>query len=83
MGAKGRRFCIQKKCPKFQKTPGFFSCETCDVKCSKESKYHTRFARPNPEKFTKVYKSLQKNATANNALTYEFSKNICYDEFAT
>ena len=79
MGAKGRRFCIQKKCPKCQKTPGFFSCETCDVKCSKESKYHTRFARPNPEKFTKVYKSLQKNATADNALIYKCPKNICDD----
>ena len=60
--------------------PDFFSCEACDVKCCNEYKYHTRFPTPKRKKFTKVYISLQKNATANNALTYEYSKNNCYDD---
>jgi Fe-S-cluster-containing dehydrogenase component len=62
------------------KNAGFFSCEVCDVKCSNKYNYQVRYATPKPEKFTKVYISLQKNATANNALTYEYSKNNCYDD---
>ena len=57
-----------------------FSCEACNFKCYKEYNYKSHLATPKHVKFTKVYKSLQKNATANNAITYEFSKNICYDE---
>ena len=78
--SEGRHFCLQKNVQKCQKMPDFFSCEAYDVKCSKESKYHTHLTTPKPEKFTKVYTSLQKNAAANNALRREYSKNICYDE---
>ena len=52
----------------------FFLCESCHFKCSKESEYTRHLATLKHQKFTKVYKSLQKNATADNALICECSK---------
>ena len=52
----------------------FFLCESCHFKCSKESEYTRHLATLKHQKFTKVYKSLQKNATADNALRCECSK---------
>jgi len=52
----------------------FFICEACHFKCSKESEYNRHLATLKHEKFTKVYKSLQKNAAADNALSCECSK---------
>jgi len=52
----------------------FFLCEACHFKCSKESEYNRHLATLKHKKFTKVYNSLQKNATADNALICECSK---------
>ena len=52
----------------------FFLCESCHFKCSKESEYTRHLVTLKHQKFTKVYKSLQKNATADNALICECSK---------
>ena len=52
----------------------FFSCEVCDFKCYKESDYNRHLSTLKHQKFTKVYTSLQKNATADNALRCECSK---------
>jgi hypothetical protein len=52
---------------------GFF-CEACNFKCYKEYNYNAHLATPKHAKFTKVYKSLQKNADIDNALTCKCSK---------
>ena len=53
------------------KNAGFFLCEICDFKCSKESNYQVHLATLKHEKFTKVYK---KNALTENALRCDCSK---------
>lgn len=52
----------------------FFLCEACDFKCSKESDYNRHLVTLKHENGVKVYKSVQKNATAYNALICECSK---------
>ncbi len=52
----------------------FFICEACDFKCSKESDYNRHLVTLKHENSVKVYKSVQKNATAYNALICECSK---------
>jgi hypothetical protein len=52
---------------------GFF-CEPCGFKCCKESEYIRHLSTPKHAKFTKVYKSLQKNSEPGNALTCKCSK---------
>jgi hypothetical protein len=51
-----------------------FSCEPCGFKCCKESEYIRHLSTPKHAKFTKVYKSLQKNSEPGNALTCKCSK---------
>ena len=53
------------------KNAGFFLCEICDFKCSKESNYQVHLATPKHQKFTKVYK---KNTVTDNALRCDCSK---------
>jgi hypothetical protein len=57
----------KKKCQEF-------FCEPCGFKCYKEYNYNTHLATPKHAKFTKVYKSLQKNADPDNALKCKCSK---------
>jgi hypothetical protein len=51
-----------------------FSCEACNFKCCKESNYKVHLLTPKHAKFTKVYKSIQKNAEPINALSCECLK---------
>jgi hypothetical protein len=51
-----------------------FSCEPCGFKCCKESEYIRHLSTPKHAKFTKVYKSLQKNSEPGNALKCKCSK---------
>ena len=51
-----------------------FYCDVCSFTCYKESEFNRHIATPKHEKFTKVYKSLQKNATTENALKCKCSK---------
>ena len=51
-----------------------FSCEACNFKCYKEYNYKSHLATPKHAKFTKVYKSLQKNAEPVSALICKCSK---------
>ena len=46
------------------KNAGFFLCEICDFKCSKESNYQAHLATLKHEKFTKVYKKCLKTENA-------------------
>ena len=52
-----------------------FTCEACKFKCYKEYNYKAHLATPKHQKFTKVYQSLQKNATLSNSLVCVCSKN--------
>jgi hypothetical protein len=51
-----------------------FTCEACKFKCYKEYNYKAHLATPKHQKFTKVYQSLQKNATSSNSLVCVCSK---------
>ena len=53
------------------KNAGFFICEDCHFKCSKESNYQAHLITLKHQKFTKVYK---KNTVTDNALRCECSK---------
>lgn len=53
------------------KNAGFFICEACHFKCSKESNYQAHLITLKHQKFTKVYK---KNTVTDNALKCECSK---------
>lgn len=56
-----------------KKPPGFY-CEACNFKCCKEYNYNVHLATPKHEKFTKVYKSLQKDNDPKYILVCECSK---------
>ena len=56
-----------------KKPPGFY-CEACNFKCYKEYNYNVHLATPKHEKFTKVYKSLQKDIDPKYILVCECSK---------
>jgi hypothetical protein len=56
-----------------KKPPGFY-CEACNFKCYKEYNYNVHVATPKHQKFTKVYKSLQKDINPKYILVCECSK---------
>jgi len=56
-----------------KKCQGFF-CEPCGFKCYKEYNFKAHLATPKHDKFTKVYKSLQKNAEPESSLVCKCSK---------
>ena len=56
-----------------KKPPGFY-CEACNFKCYKEYNYNVHVATPKHQKFTKVYKSLQRDINPKYILVCECSK---------
>jgi hypothetical protein len=56
-----------------KKPPGFY-CEACNFKCYKDSDFKRHLATPKHQKFTKVYKSLQKDNDPKYILVCECSK---------
>jgi hypothetical protein len=63
---------------KLSKNISGFTCEACNFKCYKEYNYKAHLATPKHQKFTKVYKSLQKNAEPENSLVC-----ICSKKYST
>ena len=56
-----------------KKPPGFY-CKACNFKCYKDSDFKRHLATPKHQKFTKVYKSLQKDNDPKYILVCECSK---------